>query len=273
MRQQMQFGVSGGRWPDDVGLPHEGSHPACAAVPYWGHQWLSSDEGNPSVKKDEGRLPGTSRWDHYRSWMFWSHMARLQLGLFLFGLAVSLMLEANIGLDPWSSLHDALSEKSGLSFGRIAQGVGLLLILFSAFVLSVKPGIATVLNMLVIGPWVDLLREVTWFPTQFGYLCGSVQFVGGVLVMGLATATYIGARMGAGPRDGLAMGLAQKVKRSLRVTRNSIEATVLVIAFFLGGSIGLGTVIFTVLMGPTMQASLKLFGVSHDPSPNLGRAS
>ena len=91
--------------------------------------------------------------------------------------------------------------------------------------------------------------------------------------MGLATATYIGARMGAGPRDGLAMGLAQKVKRSLRVTRNSIEVTVLVIAFFLGGSIGLGTVIFAVLMGPTMQASLKLFRVSHDPSPNLGRAS
>jgi uncharacterized membrane protein YczE len=89
--------------------------------------------------------------------------------------------------------------------------------------------------------------------------------------MGLATATYIGARMGAGPRDGLAMGLAQKVKRSLRVTRNSIEATVLVIAFFLGGSIGLGTVIFAVLMGPTMQASLKLFGVSHDPSPSLGQ--
>jgi len=125
--------------------------------------------------------------------------------------------------------------------------------------------------MLVIGPWVDLLREVTWFPTQSGYLWGSVQFVSGVLVMGLATATYIGARMGAGPRDGLAMGLAQKVKRSLRVTRNSIEATVLVIAFFLGGSIGLGTVIFAVLMGPTMQASLKLFGVSHDPSPSLGQ--
>ena len=67
------------------------------------------------------------------------------------------------------------------------------------------------------------------------------------------------------------MGLAQKVKRSLWVTRNSIEATVLVIAFFLGGSIGLGTVIFAVLMGPTMQASLKLFGVSHDPSPSLGQ--
>ena len=67
------------------------------------------------------------------------------------------------------------------------------------------------------------------------------------------------------------MGLARKVKRSLRITRNSIEVTVLIAAFFLGGSIGLGTVLFAVLMGPTMQASLKMFGVSHDPSPSLGR--
>jgi uncharacterized protein len=199
-------------------------------------------------------------------------MARLQLGLFLFGLAVALMLEARIGLDPWSAFHEALSVRSGLSFGRIAQSVGLVLIVFSALVLSVKPGVATVLNMLIIGPWVDVLREQMWFPTQSGYTLGTAQFVGGMLVMGLGTAVYIGARMGAGPRDGLAMGLARKVKRSLRLMRNSVEVTVLVAAFFLGGSIGLGTVLFAVLMGPTMQASLKLFGVSHDPSPSLGRA-
>ena len=89
--------------------------------------------------------------------------------------------------------------------------------------------------------------------------------------MGLGTAVYIGAGMGAGPRDGLAMGLSKRVDRSLRITRNVIEGTVLAIAFFLGGSIGLGTVLFAVLMGPTMQVSLKLFGVSHDPSPSLGQ--
>ena len=206
-----------------------------------------------------------------RSWTFWLHMARLQLGLFLFGLAVSLMLGAHIGLDPWSALHESLSVKSGLSFGRVVQGVGLLLIVFSALVLAVRPGIATICNMLIIGPWVDLLREQAWFPDTQGGAPGTVQFVCGILVMGLGTAVYIGARLGAGPRDGLSMGLARRVGRSLRSTRIGIELTVLTIAAVLGGSIGLWTLIFAALMGPAMQASLKLFSVSHDPSPSLGK--
>jgi len=196
-------------------------------------------------------------------------MVRLQVGLFLFGLAVTLMLEAHIGLDPWSALHDVVSVRSGLSFGRISQVVGLALIVFSATVLSVRPGIATIFNMLMIGPWVDLLRAQSWFPRAETLLPGSLQFVAGVLVMGIGTAVYIGARLGAGPRDGLAMGLSRHVDRSLRTTRIGIEVCILVLAAVLGGSIGLGTLLFAVLMGPTMQASLKVFSVSHDPSPSL----
>lgn len=198
---------------------------------------------------------------------FWRYFLRLQLGLFLFGVAVSLMLEARIGLDPWSALHDILSTRSGLSFGRITQGIGLLLIAVSGVALSVRPGLATVFNMLLIGPWVDLLRVQPWFPSQSGVLGGSAQFVAGILVTGLATGVYIGAGMGAGPRDGLAMGLSRRISRSLRITRIGIEATVLALAFVLGGSIGLGTVLFALLMGPVMQANLHLFGVSTDPSP------
>lgn len=207
----------------------------------------------------------------YRSWLFWRHMARLQLGLFMFGLAIALMLEAHIGLDPWSAFHEAVSVRSELSFGRVSQGVGLLLIAFSASVLAVRPGIATVFNMLVVGPWVDVLREQAWLPVASGGLVGVAQFLCAILVMGLASAVYIGARLGAGPRDGLAMGLSRRIERSLRVTRSGIELTVLAIAAILGGSIGFGTLIFALLMGPTMQASLKLFSVSHDPSPSLHR--
>ena len=207
----------------------------------------------------------------YLTWRFWRYMARLQVGLFLFGLAVSLMLEAHIGLDPWSALHDVLSERTGLSFGRISQSVGLLLIVVSAFALSVRPGLATICNMLIIGPWVDVLRAQSWFPTFDGGVAGTVQFLIAIAVMGLGRGVYIGARLGAGPRDGLAMGLSRRIGRSLRVTRNGIEVTVLVVAAILGGSIGLGTLIFAVLMGPTMQASLRLFDVSHDPSPSLHR--
>lgn len=198
-------------------------------------------------------------------------MARLQLGLFLFGLAVSLMLEAHIGLDPWSSLHDVLSARSGLSFGRISQGVGLLLIGVSAMMLSVRPGLATICNMLIIGPWVDLLRAQSWFPSIDGGALGIGQFVVAIAIMGLGSGVYIGARLGAGPRDGLAMGLSRRIGRSLRATRNGIELAVLALAAVLGGSIGLGTLIFAVLMGPAMQASLRLFDVSHDPSPSLHR--
>lgn len=208
----------------------------------------------------------------YRSWTFWRHMSRLQLGLLLFGLAVALMVEARIGLDPWSALHEALSIRSGLSFGRISQSIGLLLIIFSLLVLSVRPGVATVCNMLIVGPWIDFFRANTWFPHTDGGIPGLVQFLGGVLTLGLASAVYIGARLGAGPRDGLAMGLATRIRRSLRVTRNGIELTVLALAALLGGPIGLGTILFAILMGPTMQASLRLFNVSHDPSPSLAPA-
>jgi len=205
----------------------------------------------------------------FRSRLFWLDMGRLQLGFFLFGLAVALMLEAQIGLDPWSALHEALSVRSNLSFGRISQGVGLALIVFSSIVLAVRPGIATICNMLIIGPWVDVLRPHVGFAV--GDITGTIQFLGGILVMGIGTAVYIGASLGAGPRDGLAMGLSRRIGRSLRASRIGIEVTVLGAAALLGGSIGLGTLIFAVLMGPTMQGSMKLFAVSSDPSPRYRR--
>lgn len=203
----------------------------------------------------------------FRTGAFWRHFGRLQLGLMLFGLAVALMVEARIGLDPWSSLHEGLSLRTGLSFGRISQGIGLLLIVGSRVFLAVRPGIATVFNMLLVGPWIDFFRALEGFPAQAALLPGVLQFLVGVLILGLATATYIGARLGAGPRDGLAMGLARRIDRSLRLTRNGIEVTVLIVGASLGGPIGLGTVIFAVTMGPVMQTSLRLFGVSTDPSP------
>lgn len=204
-----------------------------------------------------------------RSRDFWRDMVRLQTGRFLYGLAVSLMLEARIGLDPWSAFHDVLSVRSGLSFGRISQLIGLVLIVFSRLVLGVLPGIATVCNMLIIGPWVDVLRPHVRFFDPAGGPHGTVQFLGGILVLGAATAVYIGARLGAGPRDGLAMGLSRRIRRSLRASRIGVEVTVLIAAALLGGSIGLGTLLFALLMGPTMQAGLRIFAVPHDPSPKV----
>jgi uncharacterized membrane protein YczE len=204
-----------------------------------------------------------------RSRLFWLDLARLQFGLFLFGLAIALMLEARIGLDPWSAFHDVVSERSGLSFGRVAQITGLVLIVGSRVVLSVRPGIATVLNMLLIGPWVDLIRPYVAFADGFGP--GVIQFLVAIPILGMGTAIYIGASLGAGPRDGLAMGLSRRIDKSLRASRVGVEVTVLVVATVLGGSIGWGTLIFAMSMGPTMQACLRLFRVSHDPSPTYRR--
>ena len=185
--------------------------------------------------------------DTLLSLKFWIYMARLQIGLFLFGVAVSLMLEAHIGLDPWSAFHEILSIRSGFSFGRMSQSFGFMIIIFSWVVLSVKPGLATILNMLTVGPWIDFVRTQTWLPEATGWLPGLIQFLGGIGVM----------------------GLSNKIGKSLRFTRNSVEITVLVVAAFLGGSIGLGTVIFALLMGPVMQFSLKMCRVSSDPSPSF----
>jgi uncharacterized membrane protein YczE len=198
---------------------------------------------------------------------FLRHFVRLQLGLFIFGLGIAVMLEAQIGLDPWSSFHEGLSLRTGLSFGRVTQLVGALLILFSWLTMRVRPGIGTVSNMLLVGPWVDLLRVQPWVPQDPGGILGVASFCTGMLLVGLALATYIGARLGAGPRDGFILAMAGRLGRSIRLTRISIELVVLACGFALGGPVGLGTVLFAVLMGPIMQFSFHIFRVGHDPSP------
>ena len=198
---------------------------------------------------------------------FWLSLARLQLGLFLFGAGVAVMLEAKIGVDPWSTLHEGLSHQLGISFGRASQGIGALLIAWSWWAFRVRPGLGTVCNMLLVGPWVDVLRPQTLITWQPGGVGGVLQFLLGILLLGLATATYLGARLGAGPRDGFVMGMSRRIEKSLRGTRIGVEVFVLIIGAALGGPIGLGTVLFALLMGPTMQTALRLFLVPDDPSP------
>jgi uncharacterized membrane protein YczE len=121
--------------------------------------------------------------------------------------------------------------------------------------------------MALVGPWIDLLRVQALFPQATSWVAGTSQFLVGLLVLGLGTAVYIGARMGAGPRDGFVLGLSRRSGRSVRRTRIEVELVVLGVALLMGGSIGLGTVLFALLMGPIMQTALRLFRVSHDPSP------
>ena len=191
----------------------------------------------------------------------------------VFGLSISLMLRAHIGLDPWSALHEGLSERTGLPFGRVTQLVGLLIIVFSFFVLHQRPGFGTALNMLLVGPWIDLFEAQRWLPNipEGAWVLGVVTFTLGVVLTGLAIGLYITAQFGAGPRDDLVLGGALKLGQSIRLTRGIIEFTVLVAGFLLGGSVGVGTVLFALLIGPVMQFFLRLF--RYEPKPVVAAAT
>lgn len=203
---------------------------------------------------------------------FWPRLAQLHLGLFLFGLGIALMLGAGIGLDPWSTFHEGVSTQSGLSFGRVTQSVGLSLIAVAWLAFRERPGIGTVFNMAVIGPWIDLFRAQSWFPVADQLPWGIAQFAAGMALMGLASGLYIGARFGAGPRDAFTLGLSRRLGRSIRVTRVGLELLILGAGWWLGGAVGLGTILFALGMGPLMQASLRLFGYlrsdADEPRPN-----
>lgn len=211
-----------------------------------------------------------------RTSSFWRRLVQLNLGLMLFGLAVSLMLRANIGLDPWSVLHEGLSRRTGLAFGQITQLVGVGLIAFNFAALKLRPGLGSVLNMLLIGPWIDLFGAQAWLPSvpPGAWGPGVALFVGGVTLLGLASGLYITARFGAGPRDDLVLGSALRLGRSIRFTRGGIEVSVLAAGFLAGGSVGVGTVLFALLVGPVMQFFLKLFRFEREPlavvAPALG---
>ncbi len=193
------------------------------------------------------------------SFAFWQRLLQLNLGLMLLGLGIATMLNADIGLGPWNVFHQGLSLVTHLSFGRVMQIVGLLVLLLSFLLTGTRPGIGTALNMLLVGPWVDLFAALPILQRPHGYVLGVAQFVLGTAVSGLATGLYITARLGAGPRDGLVLGLARLLGRGVRFTRMGLELLVLASGWLMGGSVGLGTIVFALAIGPLMQFFLRVF--------------
>lgn len=183
-------------------------------------------------------------------------------GLVLYGVSMALMLRGTLGLDPWDVLHEALAERTGLSFGTVSGTVGAL-VLLCWIPLRQRPGLGTVANIVVIAVAVDLtllvLEPPAALPVRIGFT------VGGVVLNGLATAAYIGVRFGAGPRDGLMTGLAARTGLSIRLVRTGIELTVLGAGWLLGGTAGLGTLLYAVAIGPLTQAFLP-FVTWHPPT-------
>lgn len=218
------------------------------------------------------RVEGLSQ---LRTGQFWKRFAQLQAGLLMFGLGIGLMLRADIGLDPWSTFHEGISMNLPITFGRVTQLTGLLIVGISWVWLSEEPGLGTLCNMALVGPWVDFFRPHMELVGAFGWgvAGGVLQFVAGLLVVGAASGLYIAARLGAGPRDTLILGSAARLGVSVRAARVGLELVVLAIGWFMGGPVGLGTITFALLMGPMMQASLKVFGYEHGPPNDSHEAS
>lgn len=189
-------------------------------------------------------------------------LTQLVLGLWLYGATMGLMLRAGLGLDPWDVLHDGVTRHVPLTFGQVVIVVGAL-VLLAWIPLRQRPGIGTVLNVVLIGVAVDVTLMVVPVPDD---PIVRVLFLGaGIVGNGIAGAMYVGAGLGTGPRDGLWSGIVRRTGASVRLVRTSLEVSVLVTGFALGGTVGIGTVLYALGIGPLVQAFLPWFEIGPEP--------
>ena len=178
-----------------------------------------------------------------------ARLPRLLLGLTLFGMGIGLMVRADLGLGPWDVLHQGVAERTGISIGVVTILTGLVVLLLW-IPLRERPGLGTVLNVLLIGVVVDVTLALVDAPHAMWQRIAFL--VVGVYVFGPGSGWYIGAGLGPGPRDGLMTGIARR-GHSVRVVRTGIELAVLAIGAALGGSVGVGTVLFALTVGPNVH--------------------
>lgn len=186
-------------------------------------------------------------------------LSQLMVGLLLYGVSMGMMVRATLGLDPWDVFHSGVTARLPLSFGTVVIITGVL-VLLAWIPLKQMPGLGTVANAVVVGLATDLTLVLLHRPDALWLRI--VLLVGGVALNGLATALYIGAQLGPGPRDGLMTGLARRTGWSIRVIRTALELTVLGIGFLLGGDVGLGTVLYALTIGQLVQLMLPRFIVA-----------
>ncbi len=183
----------------------------------------------------------------------------IQIGFALFGLSIALMICSNVGTTPWAVLEVALSQLTNIRPGRMSIIVGMV-VLLGSLALREKIGWGTLTNILCIGLWEDMF--LSYIPSvENNLLLQSVMLFSAILLMGFASAIYIGVDVGAGPRDSLMLAFHRTTGLSTRLGRAIIAVTVVAIGWFLGGPLGFGTVIFAVLIGPAVQWAFKLLKV------------
>ena len=189
-------------------------------------------------------------------------LPQLYLGLVAYGVSLALMVRGDLGLAPWDVLHSGLIRHVPLTLGQAVVLMSFVVLLLW-IPMREKPGLGTISNAVVVGISADATLALLDRPDAL--VLRVVLMVGGVVLCGLASAMYIGAQLGRGPRDGLMTGLARRTGGSLRLVRTGIEVTVVVIGLLLGGTLGLGTILYALAIGPLTQLWLPAWTIRLDP--------
>jgi uncharacterized membrane protein YczE len=192
---------------------------------------------------------------------------QLLIGLFLYGAGAALTVEAGLGVDPWTVFAEGMSLRTGIGVGWITNLIGFFVLLLW-IPLRQKPGVGTIANILLVG---TSMQFVLWLVPPIDHLAAQIgMLVGGILLVALASGLYIGAHFGPGPRDGLMTGMHARLGWPIWACRASVEITVLIVGWMLGGTVGIGTVLFAVTIGPLVHIALPLLDTAR---PSRARAA
>jgi uncharacterized membrane protein YczE len=177
-------------------------------------------------------------------------------GLVLFGIGIALMAEADMGLGPWEVFHQGIATMTGLQLGTVSILLGVP-ILLAWYPLGERPGVGTLINIVLVGTATNVALGV--IPPAEGQPQQLLMMLAGVVTIAIGSGLYLASDLGPGPRDGLMTGLHFRFEWSIRRSRTAIELSVLILGFLLGGTVGLGTVVFALGIGPMVQVALRVF--------------
>ena len=197
-------------------------------------------------------------------------IAQLLVGLFAYGFAIGMMVQAGIGVAPWDVLSQGIALHTGIPFGWVTNIIGGLVLLLWIPIRQ-KPGLGTLLNVLLVGSSAQV--GLTLVPAQHDWWSQALLFAGGLALLAVATGLYIGANFGPGPRDGLMTGIHHRFGWRTWIVRTVIEATVLAIGWLLGGNVGIGTVVFALAVGPMVTVTMPLLAVPAARKPEVVEAA
>jgi uncharacterized protein len=180
-------------------------------------------------------------------------------GIFILALGAATVISAGLGAPTWDVLHIGLAKLTSLSIGRWVQIVGVTMVLMTSFFEKKRPAIGSMLNILLVGFFLNSILDFKLIPTFTGLIPKSILLVVGVALMGIGSGMYVASKVGAGPRDGMTLFIAKRFSISVRLSRTLLEIMALTIGWLIGGPVAFGTFVTIPLIGPVMQASLKFW--------------